>query len=44
MKYVGGHYTNQNTYAAKGVEFSADNVLVLRVKVGDAGYLDPAAT
>jgi hypothetical protein len=37
-----GGYVNQNTYAAKGDEFPADSVLVLRVKVGDAGYRDPA--
>lgn len=40
--YQKGGYVNQNTYAAKGDEFPADTVLVLRVKVGDAGYLDPA--
>lgn len=37
-----GGYVNENTYAAKGDEFPADTVLVLRVEVGDAGYLDPA--
>jgi hypothetical protein len=37
-----GHYVNENTYAAAGDEFPADTVLVLRVKVGDAGYRDPA--
>ncbi len=37
-----GGYVNQNTYAAQGDEFPADTVLVLRVQVGDAGYLDPA--
>jgi len=37
-----GGYANQNSYAAQGDTFPADNVLVLRVKVGDAGYLDPA--
>lgn len=37
-----GGYINENTYAAEGDEFPADTVLVLRVKVGDAGYLDPA--
>lgn len=41
-KYQGGAYQNTNGYAGQGDEFSADNVLVLRVKVGDAGYLDPA--
>jgi hypothetical protein len=40
--YRNGHYVNENTYAAKGDEFPADTVLVLRVKVGDAGYRDPA--
>ena len=40
--YAKGGYVNANTYAAKGDEFPADNVLVLRVKLGDAGYLDPA--
>lgn len=37
-----GGYVNANTYAAAGDEFPADTVLVLRVQVGDAGYLDPA--
>nr|WP_301539786.1 DUF3048 domain-containing protein [Nocardioides sp. zg-DK7169] len=37
-----GAYVNENSYAADGEEFRADTVLVLRVKVGDAGYLDPA--
>jgi hypothetical protein len=41
-KFAGGHYTNLNTFAAKGDEFVADSVLVLRVKVGQAGYRDPA--
>ncbi|MGH3362451.1 MAG: DUF3048 domain-containing protein [Nocardioides sp.] len=41
-KFQGGSYTNLNTYAKQGDEFEADNVLVLRVKVGDAGYRDPA--
>jgi hypothetical protein len=41
-KFQGGHYSNLNTFAEKGDEFVADNVLVLRVKVGDAGYRDPA--
>jgi hypothetical protein len=35
-------YVNENTFAAEGDEFPADTVLVLRVKVGDAGYTDPA--
>lgn len=37
-----GAYANEGTYAAKGDEFSADTVLVLRVEIGDAGYTDPA--
>jgi hypothetical protein len=40
--YDGKGYVNENTYAADGDHFPADTVLVLRVKVGDAGYLDPA--
>src|SRR4051794_8388756 len=40
--YQDGTYKNENTYAAAGDEFPADTVLVLRVKVGDAGYRDPA--
>lgn len=40
--YRDGGYVNENTYAADGDEFPADTVLVLRVQVGDAGYLDPA--
>jgi hypothetical protein len=40
--YDGKGYVNENTYAADGDHFPADTVLVLRVQVGDAGYLDPA--
>lgn len=40
--FENGSYVNQNTYAAQGDEFPAESVLVLRVDVGDAGYLDPA--
>jgi hypothetical protein len=40
--YRGGHYVNENSFAAAGHEFRPDNVLVLRVRVGDAGYRDPA--
>jgi hypothetical protein len=40
--YDGKGYVNENTYAADGDHFPADTVLVLRVRVGDAGYLDPA--
>ena len=41
-KFQGGSYVNQNSHAAQGDEFRPDTVLVLRAKVGDAGYLDPA--
>ena len=40
--YDGSVYVNENSYAADGDHFPADTVLVLRVRVGDAGYLDPA--
>lgn len=40
--FQGGKYHNDNTHAADGDEFLPDTVLVLRVDVGDAGYLDPA--
>jgi hypothetical protein len=41
-KYQGGKYVNVNSHAASGDQFRPDTVLVLRVHVGDAGYLDPA--
>lgn len=41
-KYDGKAYTNTNSNAAKGDEFVPENVLVLKVPVGDAGYRDPA--
>jgi hypothetical protein len=41
-RFEGDTYVNENTYAGAGDEFPADTVLVLRVKVGDAGYRDPA--
>jgi hypothetical protein len=37
-----GKYVNLNSEAAAGDEFKPATVLVLRVKVGDAGYKDPA--
>ncbi|MDH2413988.1 DUF3048 domain-containing protein [Nocardioides sp. CER19] len=40
--FQGGHYVNTNSYAKKGDAFAADNVLVIRAHIGDAGYLDPA--
>lgn len=41
-RYQGGVYVDQNSYAAQGDRFAPATVLVLRVQVGDAGYLDPA--
>lgn len=38
----GGRYVNTNTFAAADDQFMADTVLVLRVRVEDAGYKDPA--
>lgn len=35
-------YVNTNSHAAANDQFRADSVLVLRVREGDAGYLDPA--
>jgi hypothetical protein len=41
-QFQDGGYVNTDSYAAQGDQFPADSVLVLRVKVGDAGYKDPA--
>src|SRR4051812_8217906 len=41
-RYQHGRYVDQNSFAAAGDRFRPDSVLVLRVRVGDAGYLDPA--
>lgn len=41
-KFRGGKYVNVNSEAPKNDQFKPDTVLVLRVKVGDAGYKDPA--
>jgi Protein of unknown function (DUF3048) N-terminal domain/Protein of unknown function (DUF3048) C-terminal domain len=40
--YTNGSYHNTNSFAPAGDQFPASTVLVLRVKEGDAGYLDPA--
>ena len=40
--YRDGGYVNTNSFAAEDDQFPADTVLVLRVVVGEAGYLDPA--
>jgi hypothetical protein len=41
-KYTNGSYHNLNSNAPAGDQFPATTVLVLRVKEGNAGYLDPA--
>ncbi len=41
-EYRGGKYHNVNSNASANDQFLADTVLVLRVKIGDAGYTDPA--
>jgi hypothetical protein len=41
-QFTNGSYHNLNSNAPGGDQFPATNVLVLRVKEGDAGYLDPA--
>lgn len=38
----GDTWVRTNSLAVEGHDFRVDNVLVLRVRVGDAGYLDPA--
>jgi hypothetical protein len=40
--YRDGRYVDVGSLAAEGDAFPADTVLALRVRVGDAGYLDPA--
>ena len=41
-RYQGGKYHDQRSFAAPGQQFVPDSVLVIRVRQGDAGYLDPA--
>jgi len=41
-QYTNGSYHNLNSNAPAGDQFPATTVLVLRVKEGNAGYLDPA--
>jgi len=41
-RYRGGKYVNTNSNAAAGKDFRPDTVVVVRVRQGDAGYLDPA--
>ena len=40
--FAHGRYHNTDSNAPAGGQFPATNVLVLRVREGDAGYLDPA--
>ncbi len=42
FEFRGGKYINTNSYTNDGENFRADTVLVLRVRVGDAGYRDPS--
>lgn len=41
-RFRDGRYRNENSFAAPGQQFVPDSVLVVRVRVADAGYLDPA--
>jgi hypothetical protein len=41
-KYTNAGWTRPDSYAESGDDFVADNILLLRVKIGDAGYRDPA--
>jgi hypothetical protein len=41
-RFQGGKYHNDNSFAAKDAQFVPDSLLVVRVRLGDAGYLDPA--
>src|SRR4029078_4656203 len=40
-RFANGSYHNLNSNAPAGDQFPATNVLVLRVREGNAGYLDP---
>ncbi len=42
FEYQRGQYVNTDGYAREGDDFAPDTVLVLRVKLGLAGYRDPA--
>jgi hypothetical protein len=41
-RYTGDGWVEQNSYSQSGDDFVADTVVLLRVRIGDAGYLDPA--
>jgi hypothetical protein len=40
--YQNGNWVRTNSNAESGHDFQVDNVLILRVREGDAGYKDPA--
>ena len=42
MQYTSNGWVRPDSFAAPGDDFAPDNILLLSVKVGDAGYLDPA--
>ncbi len=41
-RYVAGSWVRTDSNAAAGHDFRVKNVLILRVRIGNAGYLDPA--
>ncbi|MCW2868442.1 MAG: hypothetical protein JWR20_2630 [Marmoricola sp.] len=41
-RFAGGKYVDDRSFAAAGDRFRPDTVIVVRVREGDAGYLDPA--
>ena len=41
-RFDGTSYTRPGSFAERGDDFAADSVLVLRVRLTDAGYKDPA--
>jgi hypothetical protein len=41
-RHTNAGWVRPGSYATSGDDFVADNVLLLRVRIGDAGYLDPA--
>jgi hypothetical protein len=41
-EYAGGEWQRADSLAERGKDFEPANILLLRVKTRDAGYLDPA--
>jgi hypothetical protein len=41
-RHTSAGWVRPGSYATSGDDFVADNVVLLRVRIGDAGYLDPA--